>query len=51
MEFAGNIMLELEDVSSMKEASTPVVSLDSVTRQKLLELPNPKVSIPRTGTK
>ena len=51
MEVLGENILELEDASTTEEASTPVVTLDSATRQKLLEFPAPKVSMSRTGTK
>ena len=42
MEVAGHHVFELEDSSTTEEASTPVVTLDSVTRQKLFEFTNPK---------
>ena len=51
MEVAGDSMLELEHASIIEESSMHVVTLDSLTRQKLLELPTPKVSMPRTGVK
>ena len=51
MEVAGDNVFELEDVSTIKEALLPVVRSFSVTRQKLLELYNPKASIARTGAK
>ena len=38
-------LLELED------SPTPVVTLDSAIRQKLIDLTNPKASLSRTGVK
>ena len=49
MEVAGDKVFGLEDASTTEEASTPIVTLDSVTRHKSLELPNPKVSIASAG--
>ena len=51
MEVSGENVFELEDVSTTEEVPTPVVTLDSVIRQKLFALPNPKVSVVRTGEK
>ena len=51
MENVGYNVFELEDASTIEEAPTPFVTLDSVTHQKLLELPNLKASAARTGTK
>ena len=51
MKVARENLLELEDVSTTEEVPTPAVTLDSVNRQKLFDLPNPKASVARTGSK
>ena len=51
MEFSEDNVFELEDASTIEELSTPVVTLDSMTLQKSLELPTLKSSITRTGAK
>ena len=51
MEVSGENVFELEDASTTEEALTPVATLYLVNRQKLFDLPNPKVSVASTGVK
>ena len=51
MEVGGDNVFELEFTSTTEEVSTHVVTLNSVIRQKLFYLPNPKASIARTSVK
>ena len=44
-------MFEFEDASTIEEVSTPIMTLYSVTRQKLLESPNPNFFEARASTK
>ena len=51
MKVAGDNMFKWKDAPTIEEESKPIVNLDSVTRQKLFELTNPKVSVARTSAK